>query len=423
MTKRLSRIVVWFLTVVIILGMAELGFGKQVVVKRKDGRTIRGELVAETDTQVTLNVDGIPTTIKRRDIESLEDVESIEDLYHQRRARIADDDLNGRYELAKWLHDQKAYVLALKELDDLHKRFPDDRRVSTLQRLVANRLKLKSGDQKTPATSKPTPPPEAPVKASPVKRTEPLTEIPTQLLSDQQINLIKLYEVDLDEQPAVRIPRDVIEKLFQNYSANDLIPHDRRERLEFRRLPPWRQLDIIFRVHARELYPLIDIRTMPRAIRTFKTTVQKQYLLSYCASAGCHGGKKAGDFFLFTRRSNDDRTLFTNFYILSTYENEDGLMIDRSHPDQSLLLQYGLSRDAASKPHPPVKRWRPRFPNERARQYQAIRDWINQQLFVPKPDYGVDYAIPRMAKPATPKDAEGKTPASPNAPAANPPKP
>lgn len=407
-----------FLLIAIVLcmaGVVDFASARQVVVKRKDGRAVRGELVSQTDEQVTLDVDGIPTSIKRADIESVEDVQTIEDLYRERRSRIRDDDVDGRWDLARWLYEQKAYRLALDELTQLHEQFPEDRRVKTLLGIVSNRVKQIEGDSgpASPASpapgnrpSQPSPPQDA---ATPqTAATKVYQDIPTDLLNEDQMNLIKLYEVDLTERPPVRIPREVIESLFTDYAGSELIPKNRNEQLQFRRLAGWQQLEIIFRLQARELYPRIEVRALPPALRNFKSTIQRRYVVSYCATAGCHGGKQAGEFFLFSKRANDDPTVFTNFYILSEYRNQDGDMIDRGNPERSLLLQYGLPREAASTPHPEVEGWRPEFRTERDRQYQLILEWLGSGLYSPKPDYGIDYPLPQIAPPAEAPQPQGE---------------
>lgn len=439
-SKNFRSMIVMIAAAFVVGLVVNLALAQQVVVKRKDGRTVRGDLVSQTDEQVTLNVDGIPTSIKRSDIESIDDVESIEDLYRERRSRIKDDDVDGRYELAKWLYDQKAFRLALEELDDLRKRFPNDRRVRTLAGIVANRAKLDQGDPNTtaPGGSNNDPQPGSNSGNSGNSGSggqvvggqqggnsgagtgaggagvKVFDDIPTELLSQDAINLIKLYEVDLTEQPPVRIPREVIESLFKDYAGNELIPKDRAGQLEFRRLPGWQQLEIIFRLQAREFYPKIDVRVLPPALRTFKSTIQRRYALSYCATVGCHGGKEAGKFFLFTKRANEDATAFTNFYILSEYRNQDGDMIDRGTPERSLLIQYGLPREAAATPHPDVPGWQPAFRTDRDRQYQLIREWLGSGLYSPKPDYGIDYPLPQIAPPAKPPAAPDASEAAPS---------
>jgi hypothetical protein len=68
-------------------------------------------------------------------------------------------------------------------------------------------------------------------------------------------------------------------------------------------------------------------------------------------------------------------------------------MIDRDEPRRSLLLQYGLKRDAAATPHPEAEGWREQFQSEdepRFVQYAEIIDL----LWTPAPDYGISYSPP-----------------------------
>ena len=79
-----------------------------------------------------------------------------------------------------------------------------------------------------------------------------------------------------------------------------------------------------------------------------------------------------------------------NYFMLHQYETQHYYMIDRVEPDQSLLLQYGLSRDYARTRHPEVAGWKARFPSRDNAGYVQIRDWI-ASLHRPSPEYGISY--------------------------------
>ncbi len=88
--------------------------------------------------------------------------------------------------------------------------------------------------------------------------------------------------------------------------------------------------------------------------------------------------------------------MYTNFYILHKYANKDGRMIDRTKPEESLLLQYGLPREMTNTPHPDVPGWRPRFTSKSDRLYEQYRAFIDS-LWQPTPDYGITYTPPGQA--------------------------
>src|SRR5581483_8608544 len=74
------------------------------------------------------------------------------------------------------------------------------------------------------------------------------------LLSDREINLIKVYETDLSDPPRLFIDHDTITRLMTEHAGDPLIPRMQHEREAFYRLSPARILDIMFRVQARDLY-------------------------------------------------------------------------------------------------------------------------------------------------------------------------
>ncbi|MEZ6192302.1 MAG: hypothetical protein R3C45_13570 [Phycisphaerales bacterium] len=70
-----------------------------------------------------------------------------------------------------------------------------------------------------------------------------------------------------------------------------------------------------------------------------------------------------------------------------------GSMIDRDEPRRSLLLQYGLERNAAATPHPDVPGWRAQFNNEEDARFVQYAEAIDK-LWKPAPDYGISYSPP-----------------------------
>ena len=76
-------------------------------------------------------------------------------------------------------------------------------------------------------------------------------------------------------------------------------------------------------------------------------------------------------------------------------------MIDRAMPQRSLLLQWGLPRDAAIHPAPEIEGWRPRFTGPDDETFLKYVDWITQ-LYEPLPNYGVTYQWPGFGETEVP---------------------
>jgi len=356
---------------------------REAVVTTHDGRTLSGELVSEDPATVTLLISGIKTPIPRRSIQEVKLLPSPREQYRQMRAELEDDDLDGRYRLAYTLYEKKWFDLAMTELRSLEIDFPDSDKVRSLKTVVQSRLdrQQQSAPRKDQASDAPK---KAPVN---VVTQAPGAEM---RLTPDQINLIRVYEADLQAQPRVTFPPETIEKLFKNYKTDDRLVKDQRA---FRRMPGYEQLKVLFDLQARELYGDVVIRQDPPAIKAFRSQLHQRYVLNYCATTGCHGDKSPGGLFLFRIQPNSDATVYTNFYILSRMENAQGSMINRDNPRRSLLLQYGLKRDAAATPHPDVPGWRPQFVSEQDKRFEAYVDVIDQ-LYKPAPRYGISYSPP-----------------------------
>ena len=100
---------------------------------------------------------------------------------------------------------------------------------------------------------------------------------------------------------------------------------------------------------------------------------------------------------LFNARPDDEAEAYTNFFLLSRFTHEGKAMIDRDRPELSLLLQWGLEREAAKFPAPDVEGWRPRFRSPEDGDYRRLVDWIDS-LFDNDPGYGITYPPARAER-------------------------
>lgn len=119
--------------------------GRKATLKLRDGRKITGGLVAETADTVTLNVAGFETTFDRAQIVSLEVAKTLTEQFAEQRAKIEDDNYNGRYTLARKVFETRStegYKLALRELDSILKASPEHQMAKLLKRIVTERLKM-----------------------------------------------------------------------------------------------------------------------------------------------------------------------------------------------------------------------------------------------------------------------------------------
>ncbi len=413
----------WLGVLLLALLTQSLRAAQNVVVTLADGREVRGELVQETSEKITLRIAGITTSFERQQVKSMERLLTISEQYEQKKAELDPKDVEGRYNLTKWLFDKEEYRLALDELAELQKLAPNDERFELLKKVTTARLKMKLEAQAAAAQAPAVPSPKPPVKETPAtdpaKPTKPGPvvstpdkdfEVPAVYLSDEQISALKVYELNLSNRPRVRFKREDLETFLDRYNGEPEMPSSREQRQSFLRAEGWQQLMLMFRVKAREFYAKAEVVGDPDVFREFQS-IHDRYVVNRCATADCHGSN-VGGFFLYGRNAkharNNDR-LYTNFALLNQYQTAEAAMIDRQQTDRSLLYQYLLARDIARTPHPEVRGWQPAFRETTDKGALEVLNWIGM-LYRPAPEYGFYFTIPGVT-PATPAAAAPAAPA------------
>ena len=227
------------------------GAGDRVRVTLNDGTRIEGDFVREDAEFVVILIDGVEATIDNLKVVRLEVVGDDFEQYVELRKQIGDDDVPRLISLVKWLAERQMYDEALAELDAIQQREPFHDEARTLRKTLSQlkALKDKRGTPK-PSNAAPSPRP-APEDETEHRR---LTAREFGLLTPAQINLIKVYEIDLANPPHVIIKRQVIDRFLQEYAEHALVPVTRDGREAFRRKPAIEILDVMFQVGARDLY-------------------------------------------------------------------------------------------------------------------------------------------------------------------------
>jgi hypothetical protein len=363
---------------------------REATVWLRGGQRITGTLVEASDLRVVLSIGGVRATFARDAVERLDVSPSIDELYRQLRASIEETDVEGILRLAEWLRARKRLAQALAEVNRALMVEPANPRARDLRTVIEQQIRLAAAS----ATGGPEPP------AAPVAPDRPEdNEFP--LLDERQINLMRVYEVDLANPPRMALAPDLIARLIEAYQGDPLIPTTRAGRDLLFSMRPEQLLDLMFRLRARDLYDQVQVLEHPRSIRLFRDNVHRGWLLSGCASNQCHGGSDAGRLQLATRHPGTNATVYTNLYILDRYRLRDGSpLIDYDQPARSPLIQAGLPRERSTWPHPPVEGWRPVFRTAEDPRIERTVEWI-RAMYRPRPDYGIQY-VPR--KPFTPEE-------------------
>lgn len=221
------------------------------------------------------------------------------------------------------------------------------------------------------------------------------------LLSEDDISLIKVYEIDLDTDPPPRvtIPRSELRKFIKAYQEVDPELRGKSKQDAFLRSKGHLQLDKLFEHRAREYYKHVRIRGQIESLREF-SNVHRTHIIEYFQPNFAAG--QIPELFLFPRvRDLDpDRLEMTNFYILTQASIDGKLMIDRNDPEDSLLLQWGLPREEAKFPVPEeLEKWRPRFRDTDDKRYKEILSWIKSLIPANQgSNYGITYTPPKHKK-------------------------
>lgn len=378
----------------LLLAAAVPAEARMATLTKKDGSVYEGELIRQTSTVIVLSVGGIEATFDQEDVKSLRLQDTPEETYRKKRAELKDDDLDGRYELAQSMYEQDALDLAKRELVSLDRDFPNTPRVGELLNVVDAKLRLEERRGDVPRIRRDVRDRDDDrAREGRAGRRGATRDHP--FLTPEQINLIKVYEVDLDAEPRVTISGRTLDAFFDRYGDNDAVPRGRRERSEFRRLPGHEQLDLFFRVQARDLYDQVDVRQDPEPLNQFRRTVNPQYIARYFAPTFGHG--QIDGLVLFNDRPDDEAEAYTNFYLLTQFSHNGARMIDRTSPESSLLLQWGLERDSAKFPAPDIEGWRPQFRTTNDPDFRRYVQWI-ETMFQGDPPYGITYP------PSAPRD-------------------
>lgn len=383
-TGMASRLLAVF---VCLAGVTPPLFADVAVVTLADGRRLEGELVEQNEQRVVLRISGIDTPLSRDEIRSIDVQPSIEDEYRQRKAALEPGDLNGRYDLAFWLFQRERYDLAAREVEELLQLAPEAERVQTLAAAIQSRRTMADNQ---PATQGGRKPQDGPGQ-------EPAAADGPPLLDQQQINLIKVWELPTDlsqTQARIRVPRQVLEQAFAEFGGVAVVPASEEARRQLLRASSQEQMAFLFALgaaepEARVLYRGVEITGDPEAITNFRRAVYGNYIQRYFRRL--FGSGQIPGFELVGSQPNTTAEVYTNFYILSQTIIGGHPMIDRQSPTNSLLLQWGLPREVALLPAPQVEGWRPFFAGPEDPAFERIAAWIESLYQDSSIDYGIDY--------------------------------
>ncbi len=394
---------------VLLLGPMTAVQAKKAIITMRDGRVIEGDVVRETPDAITLDIQGIETTLPRKDITNLEFTKSLLDEYKERKAGIKPDQKGDWYALARWLYDQnsaEADQLAQTELKALLAQHPNYQAAQILLTVVEKRQAERN---QTVRPGPVAPPPPGPPPSDVPTDDEPL------MLTKPQAQLLKVYEVDLSTKPRVIVPQPVADRFYETYRNQPVLEsfQGATGKRRFLRLEGYEQLSHIFQARARDLYDQVIVRDEPNSLKTFRSKINPLYLARYCGA--CHGKPDSEKFYVFTERSSSESAAYSNFLILNRATATGENLIDYTQPRRSLLVQYGLPSHEATTPHPEVPGRRPYYTGLKDKRIEMITNWIQNDLNRVTPlSYPIEYEIPQRG-PQAPKSSPPADKAAPKA--------
>ncbi len=357
--------------------------GRDVLLMFADGKRVEGVLIDRTPDRVVIRLAGIEMVYPMHQIDSIRYLPPIQERYRQLREIIPDNDTHGIIRLSQWLMEHALLNEALLEINNALKNDPDHPQAKKQKLLIEQQILLQ---QRAALPPKEKTQPEQTARS---RQGQPA------VLNDEQINLMRVYEVDLNNPPRLLIKRSVIDELIQRYASSDLIPDTPESQKALYHASPTQILDLMFQLRARDFYSKVKVLDHPTAIKLFRDDVQSTWLINACATNRCHGGTDAGNLQLVNRKRNSNAATYTNLLILEKTITKDGKpLVNYDKPANSPLLQAAVVEARSSRPHPPVKGYRPIFRSQDDIRFRKAVRWISS-MYQPRPEYPIKYQLPK----------------------------
>ncbi|MBA3273205.1 MAG: hypothetical protein H0T11_04950 [Chthoniobacterales bacterium] len=372
-------------------------YGREGAVKLNDGRTLAGD-VEEANGNVNVTIHGIKTVLSRADVKSIDYDVDAETEFKDRLAKLEGDDATGRIELARWAFEKEEYTLAKTAVDEALKIDPNNADAVTMRATVQSQMRLKklkagattrAGESATRSSTTPSTQP-----ATAADATQPATTTAARpVLTPDDINTIRQAELQADDvQVRLQFANDV-KKRFAT-QQNMTVP-------QLNAFAPLAQAMKILEQGDDAMKKDVRILSDPQSLFEFRRNVQPG-VIAGCGTTGCHGGGSGVGGLRILNPADNDAAVYTNFYLIQSYRKQrpggnavfgggDLRLIDRTHPEDSLLLSYGLPVNVAKYDHPKVQAWKPSFRGMQDANYGRLSEWITSSLTPTEPEYGITF--------------------------------
>lgn len=251
--------------------------------------------------------------------------------------------------------------------------------------------------QPTGVTQDPTMTQPAEVENPPVDDANPssryirkLTKLEINRIRFLELRGMRLIQSEQPDRVTVKVPQSVVDDFLLEMQGETDFSGEANRR-EFRKLTPPQKLHIIAKRKGEAYADKVEIQSDPEVFVEFRKHVMPT-IIRGCAMAGCHAPGTEGEtrFSLFKDPKKAANTTYANFVVLNELAVDEFPLINRSQPENSLLLSYMLPiKDVLpALRHPGKEELRPLYQSRNAPAFRRIERWI-ASLKHPKSDYGV----------------------------------
>ena len=232
-----------------------------------------------------------------------------------------------------------------------------------------------------------------------------LTEKEVSRIRYLELRGIRLRKEDAPDRVIVEIPKNTVDDFLVEMQGHKDFQEE-ATRKAFLKLTPAQKLHYIAAYKGAAYADRVLIKSDPEVFVEFKKRdFLKKIIVNGCATSGCHGKNNDSSvgFHLFDDPKQTAAKVYADFVILNDLQVGGALMINRAHPEDSLLLSYMLPQKdvVPALRHPGKVEYRPIFRNKNAEGYKRLEKWITS-LKHPSENYGV-HLIP-TSKPANSPD-------------------
>ncbi|MCA9296839.1 MAG: hypothetical protein KC983_09980, partial [Phycisphaerales bacterium] len=248
--------------------------GQTGTVIMRDGQRRHGIILEDSFERVVVDIEGIHARIKREFVDEVFLDPTFQEQYEHFKKVIRPHMTAERFRLCQWLVDNRKWELAAKELDAMIEDEPLEK-ARDLRRVVEAQLEI-IRERERMAES---------VDETVAEPTHAPTHVESAgLITDDDVNIIRVYEIAFDDPPRLTVRPETIRRLIDRYGDNPLIPAAAADRSAMFRADPLALVRLMFKLRARDLYHEIEVETEPRAMNMFRQRVHNAWLMNNCAT-------------------------------------------------------------------------------------------------------------------------------------------